>query len=504
MTDDDVGDVNLNVGDYSVDELYELVDLPNPSSSYTISDKMKSFFLEYRDNQPLYKFFIDVQRVLLDNSREVNLSKRDAVLDDGQYIYPLEDVGGDVDDGGVPTSAWMSNMMSSAPTRKDDTAIIDDNRATMGEKQKSITNTFPLSVIQGTLNPNLKNTYTRTVSIDSRYMQTLRIPNLCDTNDEPNVLVRRAYRTHDFTMDLSEPLSNVINMKFIQCSIPCSYYTFAQEYGTATFYVLFAGAPSKVAVQIDDGMYTANNLISALNARFVALSLSLTATLNVNTNKVTLASTNDVAFSVYFYSENVVRDEVPLLSNGLMDNNLGWLLGFHSPSYVGAKTYTGDSVIDVYGPRYILVAIDDFNRNHLNRDFISVSDNQNLPSTYNSSPSFYACDLSNQKLSRQMRYAREQIGLAIDAPKARTSNAPSMRDVLAQIPIKRSTNAQSGGGVEIITNDSSNLLNNSRDYFGPVTIKRLRVMLFDDRGNPLNLNGLDYNFSLLVTQIYQY
>ena len=41
---------------------------------------------------------------------------------------------------------------------------------------------------------------------------------------------------------------------------------------------------------------------------------------------------------------------------------------------------------------------------------------------------------------------------------------------------------------------------NVRDYFGPVTLTTLTVSLWDDRGNVLGLNGLDWAFTLVVKQ----
>ena len=45
---------------------------------------------------------------------------------------------------------------------------------------------------------------------------------------------------------------------------------------------------------------------------------------------------------------------------------------------------------------------------------------------------------------------------------------------------------------------------NERTYFGPVTIDRMRVRLLDDKGNLVNLNDVDWSFSLLIEQLYQY
>ena len=59
-------------------------------------------------------------------------------------------------------------------------------------------------------------------------------------------------------------------------------------------------------------------------------------------------------------------------------------------------------------------------------------------------------------------------------------------------------------GQDSWTSDNISLQSNKRDYFGPVTLRKLHVKLMDDKGQIINLNGQDWNFSLLVDQIYQY
>ena len=45
---------------------------------------------------------------------------------------------------------------------------------------------------------------------------------------------------------------------------------------------------------------------------------------------------------------------------------------------------------------------------------------------------------------------------------------------------------------------------NERNYFGPVDIDKMRVQLLDDKGNVVNLNGMDWSFSIITEHLYQY
>ena len=58
--------------------------------------------------------------------------------------------------------------------------------------------------------------------------------------------------------------------------------------------------------------------------------------------------------------------------------------------------------------------------------------------------------------------------------------------------------------MEVFVLKGDDLVENERAYFGPVDIERMRVKLIDDKGNPINLNGLDWSFTLCVEELYQY
>ena len=43
-----------------------------------------------------------------------------------------------------------------------------------------------------------------------------------------------------------------------------------------------------------------------------------------------------------------------------------------------------------------------------------------------------------------------------------------------------------------------------KDYFGPVTLERFTFELLDKYGNPLDISGADYSFSLELEKLYKY
>ena len=82
------------------------------------------------------------------------------------------------------------------------------------------------------------------------------------------------------------------------------------------------------------------------------------------------------------------------------------------------------------------------------------------------------------------------------------SYGPTTTDVLALIPLKGITSLRANQ--EPYIEFGTSIQSNTRTYFGPVNIERLRVKLMDDKGNLLNLHDNDWAFSIIVEQLYQY
>jgi hypothetical protein len=52
--------------------------------------------------------------------------------------------------------------------------------------------------------------------------------------------------------------------------------------------------------------------------------------------------------------------------------------------------------------------------------------------------------------------------------------------------------------------DENNNLYLKRNYFGPITLEKIRFSLLDHYGEILDLNGIDYSFSLVVERLYRF
>ena len=128
----------------------------------------------------------------------------------------------------------------------------------------------------------------------------------------------------------------------------------------------------------------------------------------------------------------------------------GWLLGFRNGIYENNSSYLTEGVIDLSGPRYVYLSVDDYN-NNVNNGFYSA---------FNSS-------LLNKNI-----LARVSLG---------ASNSFS---VLSENNLDRS------------------LITYPRQYFGPVDIQKMNIQLLDEYGRVLDLNNMDFSFCLTFETVY--
>ena len=202
---------------------------------------------------------------------------------------------------------------------------------------------------------------------------------------------------------------------------------------------------------------------------------------------------------------------------------------------------TADAVLDLYGPKYLIIVLDDFNQNHINSGLIGITEYSkvlDLPSYYNPamlhtcipptatadgpiwpgqeitldaslllldkynltySPTMQVIPTAPRTLTQTQIYSINEI---LKNNNSNTTNrllAPTSTDTFAIIPIKG--NMKLG---DVYTDYSGSLQDNKRIYFGPVSIDRIHVKLLDDKGNLLNLNGLDWSITLISENLYQY
>jgi|LauGreDrversion2_2_1035103.scaffolds.fasta_scaffold10716_1 hypothetical protein len=565
--------VDTDVSNYTVSELMAIIEVNDidpeeiVKNTNVLIDKFKV------SNPQLSVFFMEVQSQLLQYSqgllaeREEDLSGKIVVESFGnmsnEAIYPA---------GDKQVSDWYKNenltqndqnQVNKITNRQQKIGVFGNQHAPMNREQLATTDTYQLPVKQDSLNPNLKNTINRFVNLDSQFRQ---YTSGADSN------------ATDYTLDLSDTLKDTISMRVYSYQIPYSWYAIDANYGNTCFWIIDNSNNYVANVSIASGNYSQTQFVSTLGNSFASAgfdpSLNIVQynqnsgniTLNLNGVTYTDASGNVYSVtpetSILFYDftgEFQCNNNCYSKTNSYFNNTLGWLMGYRVPYMnVDLSGNTAPAILDLNGPKYLILVVDDYNQNHVNNSLVSISQFSNtlkMPSYY--SPDLpYTCTTPAQQqlvLEQQGSSLNQLIagvslfdlqnsnplnGLLIggkyvqdytttqqvlpSAPRTLTqaqiytinqinanksnltnylSKAPTSSDILAILPIKTSTGVATG---TLIVDFSGSLQDNTRTYFGPVNIDRMAVKLLDDKGNVLNLNGNDWCVTLVCECLYQY
>ena len=551
-------DVNM----YTVDELKELLGLSTEPDAYTLDDIEKHFWLLSNKYPRLAKNgFLGKAKERILNDLNMNPDaepKTNAEPKEMKEWWTNQY---------LPNSNFLQNLKIT--DRKNKVKTFDDENGsheTMKREQLSVLNSHPLLIAQDSLNPTLKNINQRLVVIDSQYRQN--IAPFSENTDAPS-------SSTDFTLDLSDPLTDTLSLKMYSYEIPYSWYVVDKNMGTSFFWVkdLSPGTSGTVySIAINDGNYTKPELVNAIQYKLDTL---------LNTNPPFSGNPLDISYNPYngkacflfalnavspaidveiiFYDTENYNSYYDIAANPPLgvqtalgstamkiNNNLGWILGYRpnddktlpivfsrpvssSLNYIAttvpANSYPynlenglfSDGPIDTYGTRYLIVVLDDFNQNHLNNGLVNIVDTD----TTLSIPDYFSADLPKvcapdpqlggtvapfyvqstpRKLTQAQLYSINQILDNRNTTYKYRTSGPTTTDVFAVIPLKK----QGFDAGDTLVDLGSSLMYNTRTYFGPVNISRMRVALQDDKGNTLNLNGGDWSITLMAETLYQY
>lgn len=165
--------------------------------------------------------------------------------------------------------------------------------------------------------------------VDSRYRDKSRFPN-----------------SGCFSIPLN--ITNVTSIRLSSIELPNVFYTFTTARNNCSFMI------NNTIVTIPQGNYTAEAMICAvqtqLDGMFGAGKYSI-AFSSVD-GKVTISNGQFMRF--------VLKD--PPLKTGIEKcaPSLLYSLGFRKPSYSGQTNYVSESIIDVVGPNYLIMKVNDF------------------------------------------------------------------------------------------------------------------------------------------------
>lgn len=574
-------DIDTNVSNYTLSELMAIIEIQDLDPREIIQ-KTNKFIQKFKNTSPkLSVFFKEVQSQLLQYAQGL-IVQRENELSDNKIIVEsfgnMNESDAIYNPGEQQVNDWYQNenltqkdknQTNKITDRKQKVGVFGNQHAPMNREQIATTDTFQLPVKQDSLNPNLKNTIQRFVNLDSQFRQ---YTNGIDSTST------------DYTLDLSDTLKDALSLRVYSYQIPFSWYAIDSAYGNTCFWIV--DGVYSIPISVPSGNYSQTAFQTQLNTSFLNAGFTfpanppLTTTTNapvyfnsnsgiitlllydgvfngtVNGVEVTFTITSSTYVVFYDFSRVLqCTNTCSSKSHNYFNNTLGWLMGYKVPYVnVDPSGNVASSILDLNGPKYLILVIDDFNQNHVNNSLVSISQFSNtlkIPSYY--TPDIpYICITPEQQgdnLQQIMtgviaeslvdnQTANVQNGLLIagkyeqdytdvvqvlpSAPRTLTqaqiytineinknrnnltnylAKAPTSSDILGIIPVKTSTGVPTGS---LIVDFSGSLQDSVRTYFGPVNIERMAVKLLDDKGNVINLNGNDWCVTLVCECLYQY
>lgn len=544
--------MDLNIENYSIDELISILEIDDLTIENVVS-KIKFYLYKFHTNNKMKDFFMNIKEKIIEFLQ----------LDEKENFQNIEE--GEEDDNN-PSAAeqqqqWFDReyLLQNDPTQDNKITervqkidVFNNERFPMNRQQLGVNNNYQVPYAQDTLNPTLENSISRLVNLDSHFRQSS-----ADYNSSAT----------DYTLDLSDPLKNVLNIGLYSFSIPYTWYTIDTQYNNNYFNIVNNSVTFRIEIEI--GNYTPESFCIELNKQFslkgfVILDNSTIVTyltekaklfflfdnvLDPSGNQInTLPSTDtfDKVINAYFefYTSNTENNEDCSTNEGnthYIDNTLGWLMGFRLPNVpIVENGNIPFAVLDLFGPKYFLIVLDDYNSNRLNNGLITItelSNNLSFPDYYTSTqPHICLSEINNtQELDKEFENSNngllfieklEIINKAIPqvvstSPRTLTqsqiytinaiskdrskstnirSKPPNQSDSFAIIPIKKGSMPLG----DIYCDFGGSLQDNKRRYFGPVDISRLTLKLINDRGYVVDLHGADWTITLICEELYQY
>jgi hypothetical protein len=156
-----------------------------------------------------------------------------------------------------------------------------------------------------------------------------------------------------------------------------------------------------------------------------------------------------LGFRLYF---NVDSSGSFVLS-GNLQTRLGWQLGYRMDEYTCTDMCSSEGIAMVVGPRYMFLSLDDGQKN-TGSNFIAAFSQSTLDANI----------ITRINLAGEMGHSTVY---------------KTCRDV-----------------------GLSTVLNRTREYFGPVTISKLKLKLLDEYGRIISLNHMDWSMTLVFDKLY--
>jgi len=421
---------DLNINNYKKNELTEMFDLP-PNYGRDLVDIKETKLRESILNNKEIKDDVRMKTIYF-------LTEAKKIL--------LGDVYKKVEEANEKVKNYFNTIYDLKPVKLEDpTEHMIQVRA-----DKPYLNSSPSEFFSGKINPLSRKINKQNLNVDTRFRENYY--GSLSTN---------------FNVSLPITINDVLTMQLAAIELPTTFYNISKQCGN-NYFTLFVTDPVDLdvfhsrVVNIPDGNYTNTGIVNLLNTTMSNIANSDPVLINfqyiifgINNNssngsgQMFVSVANDplvpagIKFSLNFQADRNGNDD----RNTPLPLKLGWTFGFRNGIYINNINYVSEGIVDLLGPRYLYLVVDDFNNNV----------NNNFYSAFNSS-------ILN-------------------------------KNILARISLQANT-------FNIFTENNLNIVTTPRRYFGPVNIVNMNIQLLDEYGRVIDLNNMDFSFSLNFETVY--
>ena len=417
---------DLNIDNYTRHELIEMFELPEHFDRNIVEIKEAKLRDNIINNKQIKKdtqiqtinFLTKAKNIILNETKQQNKSFQQKIEDFYNSSYELK------------------------------TSKLDNPQEHMVQlrPEKPYLSSFPSEFFPGIINPLKKRTIRKNLNIDTRFRENYY-----------------ANSSTNFNLSLPTNFNDVLQMQLTAIELPITFYAVSKQYGNNYFTIIVHlsdnTSESKV-INIPDGNYTQQTIMDIINTQlsfsstpfsYISFIVNLSGThtgsaqtlVGLNATHPLPPSTTVTSFELNFQYDKFGIDD----RNTPLPLKLGWSLGFRNGVYVGNVNYVSEGVVDMTGPKYLFLVVDDYN----------TSVNNGFFSAFNSS-------VLN-------------------------------KNILARISLQASP-------FNILEQNNLNIVTTPREYFGPININNLTIQLLDEYGRIVDLNNMDYSFCLSLITVY--
>jgi len=244
----------------------------------------------------------------------------------------------------------------------------------------------------------------------------------------------------DCFFTLTYTLKNVVGIRLLSVELPESIYLVSVHTMSNWLRIWIPSNNISGDIFIPEGCYSAALLQTTLeNAINTTLGvIYFKVLIDPISNKTTIYNTSNLDFDLIFHNDK---------NNSKFEQSLGWILGYRTAFNYNASSYKSAGLFFSTPLDYLFFVLNDFN----------IYNSSNLIAMFNDS--------------------------YID------------KNILAKIPY-------SNNNYQILFDGNNEILSPKRQYFGPVDIKKMGVQLLNKYGQVVNLNFMDFSFTLEVEMVY--